>query len=365
MRSKLHRRWITLLVFILAGKANLNSYLPYHDIQSYPRMATAYPEFAGDVASPFAYRLLGPSLVGLFFENIDMGFQILNTVGLLAVILSVYRLLIEYNISPVISFYITLFFLCNRYALPYYAFEFYRFADVLSLLSLIWGLIFLNRRKLIAICIAVFVGMLARESALLILPVVLVYLYHYNNKQECLKFALCSVFLLILFFGFRSLIPATEGPTLVQSFQTYWSKIFSPGSLIKKLFIAYNPMFLLPVVYWRKFKVFNQSHLHFFVFLIVTFLSTLFGGDTERLMLPYFPVYYLFIATIFEDLKRSGGLDHALLIGISVLCWLSNLYHLWGLVRLPGAHYSMTVTFAGSLIVFYLVKRYQNRAEHA
>ncbi|MDA3875409.1 MAG: hypothetical protein PF795_15790, partial [Kiritimatiellae bacterium] len=51
------------------------------DLAAYMRMAEAAPGVAGDVAKPFAFRILGPWLAGIVPGSIPGGFRVLSLVA--------------------------------------------------------------------------------------------------------------------------------------------------------------------------------------------------------------------------------------------------------------------------------------------
>jgi len=345
---------ICLLQILYAGKVDVNNYPPEHDIQSYRRLALASPQIDYSVGRPFIYRFFTPWLVGFLFQNVDNGFLILNTLFLIVYVIIIYFFLLEYKVSPFISFYLTIAFIFNRYFISYYAFEFYRLPDLISNSFLLLSIIFLKKQKYFILLILSIIGVLSRETALLIIPTGLAYIYFNGTRKHLILFVSYSIIIAFFYIIPRLTIYTPEGHSLLQAIIAYWKKIITPQAVIKQLFITFNPLFLIPVIQLKEFVTFNKKRLYLFILLIFTLLSSIFGGDMERLMMPYVPIYYLFIATIFQKFYESGKINHIKMILFVIICWLSNLYHLWGLIRLPSRVHSMVLTLIGGISILLL-----------
>ena len=150
--------------------------------------------------------------------------------------------------------------------------------------------------------------------------------------------------------GFRIIWPVTNGESLTEAFSDHWNKIFMPLPLFKMFFLAFIPVSFIPVISYKNFYNFCRKNLYLSVLLPLTLISALFGQDNERLMLPFIPVYYLFIAELFNNLKEENRIrNHYFLIFI-FLAFFSSLYHLWGIFILPDRIWSLFSAVLGSLI---------------
>ena len=230
-------------------------------------MAIAFPSIDYSVGKPFAHRLLSPWLVGLVFNNADLGFSIFNDLFSILFIITLFYFLKQNNTSERIAFFVTAAFIFNRYFIPGFAYEPYRFADVLSNLMLLLSLIFIVKRKYLLVLILSFVGILTKENVIAIVPVGLVFILNDQNK-ELLKFIIISVILLAVFIAIRVVLPVEQGISLTQAFAENWIKLFTPEALIKQFFFAFNPLFLIPLFSYKQFFAFNKNNLHWFVFII-------------------------------------------------------------------------------------------------
>ena len=317
-------------------------------------MAIAFPSIDYSVGKPFAHRLLAPWIVGLFFNDVDLGFTLLNTLFSILFILVLFYFIQQNRISDRIAFFITIAFIFNRYFIPNFAYEPYRFADVLSNLMLLLALISLERKKYSFVFIISLVGILAKESALLIVPVGIAYLFWSNQKNRLLIFGFISFILVAIFILIRILISVDAGISLTQAFLENWTKIFSPEAITKQFFLAFNPFYLVPIFCYKEFIDFSKKNFQWFVLLIFVLISSLFGGDKERLMFPYIPIYYLFIALMFQRLEERRQIKLYVLISVLFLCWIVNLHHIWGIVKLPTREMSLAFAIIGGFIMLLI-----------
>lgn len=357
------RKYLYLLTFLcllqifLTGQADLSNYDPSHDVISYRKMAIAFPSIDYSVGKPFAHRLLAPWLVGFFFNDVDLGFTLFNTLFSTIFILTLFYFLQQNRISERIAFFITAVFIFNRYFIPGFAYEPYRFADVLSNLMLLLSLIFIVKRKYLLVLILSVVGILARENAIAIIPVGLAFILLNNQKKGLLKFVFVSATLIAVFITIRVLIPVEQGISLTQAFTENWTKIFSFEAIAKQFFLAFNPLFLIPFFSYKEFFAFNKNNHHWLVLLIFVIFASLFGGDKERLMFAYAPIYYLFMAVIFQKLEDALKIETTTFIAILVICWIANLHHIWGLIKLPSREISLAFAIAGGIIMLIIYLR--------
>jgi len=100
-----------------------------------------------------------------------------------------------------------------------------------------------------------------------------------------------------------------------------------------------------------------MNNLHFLV-LILTFLFSCFlAGDTERLVVPVFPVFFLLLGIIFE--KISFNELKARIIVLS-LCIMAIPHHIFFRFRLPTRNWKVALSMIALLTVtayFYKLKK--------
>ncbi len=345
---------ICLVQIFLSGQANLSNYDSNHDVISYRKIASAFPSVDYSIGKPFAYRLLAPWLVGILFNDVDFGFTFLNALTSVLFIMTLFYFFKQNKISGRIAFFITAAFIFNRYFIPNYAYEPYRFTDVLSNLFLLLNFIFLTEKKYEIVFLLSLLGVLTKEIALIIIPIGITFILLNDKKNKLLIFIFYSLIIITIFISIRIFIPAEQGITLSQAFSENWKKIFSPEAIVKQLFLAFNPMFLIPLFYYKEFWRFNKNNLQWFVLLISVLFASLFGGDKERLMLPNIPIYYLFIALAFQKLEDSRTIKFSVWIIILLIIWVTNLHHIWGLIKLPSREISLAFALAGGVITLFI-----------
>lgn len=352
---------ICLVQIFLAGKTNINSYPSNHDVNAYRNIALSFPNFDYTIIKPFFHRLFAPWLVGLLFNDVDQGFFVVNLIFSILFVLLLYYFFLVFGISRKISFIITIAFIFNRYFIPFFAFQPYRVLDLITATILLSSLLLLIKMRFTPIFIISIIGVLTKEIALLIIPVGFSYIYLNKSKQKnaYTLFSFYSLVLVSIFLAVRLLMPAPEGISLTTAFKENWSKIFSIEAITKQLFVAFNPLFLIPIYEFRKYILFNKRYPYFFVLLIFVLFTSLFGGDKERLMFSYAPIYYLYIATLLQEFNETNKIKISAIIIFLSIIWLSNLHHIWGLIQLPSREYSLIMALIGSILIlgiFYKIK---------
>jgi hypothetical protein len=135
-----------------------------------------------------------------------------------------------------------------------------------------------------------------------------------------------------------------------------WTKLFSPEVIAKQLFLSFNPLFLIPLLQYKELFGFFRKNLFWLIFLLSVLFSSLFGGDKERLMFPFIPIYYLFIGSLFQQLDNAKKIKTSMMVTFLFICMISNLHHMWGLIQLPSREVSLAFAIVGGIItlLFYL-----------
>jgi hypothetical protein len=354
---------ICILQIFLAGKVDINDYPPDHDINAYRNLALSFPNFDFTVAKPFFHRLFVPWVVGLLFNNVDQGFFVVNFIFSILFTVLLYYFFITFGISNKISFFIVITFIFNRYFIPFLAFQPYRVLDLITVTILVSSIILLVKKKFTAVFLISIIGVLTKEIALLIIPVGFAYIYLTEQKQKniLILFSIYSIILVSIYMAVRLIIPAPQGITVITAFKENWNKIISIEAITKQLFIAFNPLFLIPVFQFRKYLNFNKRYPYLLVLLVFVLITSCFGGDKERLMISYAPIYYLFIASLFQEINKVKPIKNSYLLLVLAVTWISNLHHIWGLVRLPSREYSLIFALVGSILVLLIFTRIKLR----
>ena len=278
--------------------------------------------------------------------------------------LALWDLLLVYGIKPEPALYAVAAFVLNRYYFSFIAYDFYQLNDTISISCLWLSISFLKRRQLYWVLPIAMFGILAREILLIWIPVALYILYNEKNEiKEWGWVGMISLLLIIVFIGMRLMIPAKGGIDIFQALTDDWNKIIDPWAIAKQLFVANTPLFLLPILFYKSLHSFIKEYPEILVLLVVTYLTTLFGHDYERLMAPAAPFIYLFTAELIQKIfandrlkKNPWGATFFLIVIVG------NFYHLWGIVILPDRFTTIIMTIItgismGALFLVTLKRR--------
>jgi len=200
---------------------------------------------------------------------------------------------------------------------------------------LLLALISLEKKRYAMLLILSLVGILAKESALLIIPVGMAYIFWNDQKNKLLMFALFSILLFAVFISIRIFIPIGQGISFTQAFLENWTKLFSFEAMAKQFFLAFNPFFLIPLFTYKDFFSFNKKNIHWFVLLV-------------------------FIAFMFQKLEERRQIKLYVLISVLFLCWIANLHHIWGIVKLPTREMSLAFALLGGFITLLIYLKLKN-----
>ena len=329
------------------------------DILQYSDMADKAPGLSSDTWEPYAYRILGPWLAGTFFHNADLGFYLINILFLIGMALALWDLLFVYGIKTNPAILIVISLMLNRYYFSFIAYDFYQLNDTISITCLWFSLSLLKRRNYLLILPIALAGMLAREILLIWIPVSFFILYKESSaKKDWVWTGFISFLLMAVFLGLKLGVTAKGGIGLVQAIADDWGKLFDPFAIAKQLFIANTPLFLLPVIFYKDLKVFIKERSELLILLGITYLTTLFGHDYERLMTPAAPFIYLFTAALIQKFFPE---DNSKFVKLGLIYFLvifvGNFYHLWGIIILPDRIFSLalaiTSAIAMGILFFY------------
>ncbi len=372
-----HRTNIILLsVFavisiFLSGRLDITN--PQYDLGDwfyYLSMAETAPVFNAEVISPFAYRIAGPWLAGTLFENVYIGFTVLNFISLFLIPVLIYFFLQEEGVSKITSLGLSIATIFNRYFFQFAAWNGFHVADTWAFVFIIIALILMKRRKILLLLLIMPIGMLFKEYLLLLIPMGYVYLLkNKSTNKNYMGFTIASVFSISIFILLRQFIPVSGGEGLYEQITTtFASEIIKPLSLPKRLIIAFVPFGLIPFIFFKSFAKFCRENLHYFIFFLSVIAISFIGVDGERLAVTALPVYLVFIGNLFDKLttKLYTTNKRNWLIQLVIISIISSVYHIWGILKLPNSMYSaiytMIILILMSVIFIYL--DYLNKKLH-
>jgi hypothetical protein len=311
------------------------------DLHEYRKMAAASPHVDAEVRQPFAYRILGPYLVGLVpLPNLTT-FYLFAIVASYAVVGLLYGFFSFAGLSPSMAAIATFLFTTNRYFFGLTIWDYFQLDDLLShlfLIALFWSML-ANRWGVFAIALCL--GALTRETGMLMIPVGLFYLLEKSKwHTQGLRFVLAVIPAIVAFLLVRMLVPTAGGETLLQALRANAAKMISLESLYRLLVNAFIPLTLLPLVFLDVTVQFFKDRKYAFVFVVLVLISTCFGNNLERLMAPTFIVFYWLIGTILQKYQWNW-ISLAMLI---VTCAVASLHHSIARYLLPNKEVTMILS---------------------
>ena len=327
------------------------------DLKQSRAVAAVSPEISNDIPRPFAYRLLGPYIVGLLPLPDDLGFYLLSVLSSVTLVTLLFFSLCHYGIKPSVALFTSVLFVMNRYMFGFTVWDYFQINDLLSLIYIVVLFRALHEFRWGVVTLTMLLGALTRETCLLMLPTAVVYLIGKGRlKSDWRSMVAAMLPAVALFFLLRLLIQPSEGPNLFKAFSTYITKLQSPDVWYRLLLNAFTPLTLVPIIYFKQTRRFFKEHRHMLWFVIFVYISSLFGSDTERLLAPAFIVFYMLIATIIQDnLWKSRGVLTVLLFS----AFLSSMHHLYAAYPLPGRDVTVAASVGSLLLVTLTVLAYK------
>ena len=307
-------------------------------VKYYGPMAEAAPGLDLGQPQPYVFRWLGPWLAGLLPLPVPTAFWAWAAVGSLALAALLAAVCRADGRSPEAAALAAVLLAMNPYLFGFNVFNMYQLSDLLAQLGLGLGLGLLWRRQYLALGAVLAVTVLAREPAILMVPVAAVWLWERGRLQtDGVRLALALVPVVVLFAAPRLVLAGQEGPHLVQTFVNASGKAAQPATWARLLVNAWVPVVALLVVWPRDTLAWARGHLHLVALFVLTLASAFFGGDQERLMQPAVWAVYPAVAAVLDRRwlpARSPGARVALaaLLAAGVL---ASLHHLTARFPLP------------------------------
>ncbi len=204
--------------------------------------------------------------------------------------------------APGIASLTTIFFALNKHLFGSSVWNFFQIKDTLSFVCIISFFIAMKRSAWKTLAICLFLGVLTAELPIILIPVLIIYLAEKRelkrNRQRALAVILPA---LLAFFALRALIPPVGGVNLFEAFLHYSKKIQYPMVWYGLFINPFIPLSFLPFIYWKYTINFFAGRLYALAYLLLVFLSTLFGSNNERLMSPTFVIYFLLMGKIIQE----------------------------------------------------------------
>ncbi len=322
------------------------------DLYHYRQIAQMAPSLPVGVQRPFAFRLLGPYLAGLLPWPDVTAFYWLTVATALVLAVATYGFLRSHAIRPGIAALTTFFFLSNRYLFGFNIWDYFQINDLLILLCLVGLFWALERQRYGVFAVVLAIAVLVRETALLPIPVALVYLWEQGRlRTDVVRLLVACLPGLALFGLVRTIIEPVGGLGLVAAGLRYAPKLAQLEPLFRLVINPFIPFVSLPLLFWRSSLAFFRRRRYLLVYLVLVFISTLFGSNNERLMAPAFLVFYLLMAVLIQHHLAERLWPTALLpVGAA----LTSLSHEWARFPLPDRRLTIGLSL-GALLVITLV----------
>ena len=355
-----------ILAMLLFGQLpNTVDYTTLRDSSWYLRTAEAAPNLDPGQRQPFAFRLLGPYLIGLLPIAAPLGFRIVTIILTFCLVFLSYYVLRYAGLSPLVSLVSVVLVLLNRYIFVWTFWGVFLVNDFLMLIFILVMFLAMWKNQWLVFSVALALGAMTREPTMVMVPVALFYIW--ERKELATRWrtvVLACLPGLLTILAIRLFVPISEGTPLTEALATYSRKLIEPRSLFRLLINTFLPFTLIPLVYFRTTIEFFKPRKYLLVFGFFVFCTTLFGSNQERLMIPTFIVFFLLLGTILESVYKKTVTFSVLIIA----GFLSSFHYNFGNWQLPGPDWTRALTLGSALLVtvyMIFVKRNQAQPQHS
>ena len=319
-------------------------------VKYYGPMAQAAPGLDLGQSQPYVFRWLGPWLAGLLPVPVPAAFWLWAAAGSLALAALVVAVCRADGRSAWAGALTAVLLAMNPYLFGFNVFNMYQLGDLIAQLGLGVGLLLLWQRRYWALGGVLAVTVLAREPAILMVPVAAVWLWETGRlRADGARLAVAVVPVVVLFAAPRLWLAETEGPHLVQTFLNASGKAAEAGTWLRLLVNAWVPVIALLAVWPRRTLDWARGHLHLVALFVLTLASAFFGGDQERLMQPAIWAVYPAVAAVLDARWRRQPVAVAVLLAAGVL---ASLHHITARFPLPDRR--LTAVLAAVSLVLAL-----------
>ncbi len=269
--------------------------------------------------APFVYRLAAPFLVSILPIKPLNGFLILNLVCALLSVLLLNYWLRKFLKWPWLSFALSVFFMVHWAGSLRFSFYYPASCDPMAILFVLLGLIMLKSIrdrfttiKVVGLCILVFLGAFVREFipiiALGILPMRVL---TYSNKsvfidRKTLKRNSIATLIAILSGALGILmthlltVPTESGYGFIHAVYR-WIHEKSIFQWITAYFYVFGVMWIFILLFYREaLKLLKKESYLIPILISGLILTYIGGGDTERFIFWFMPIFFLLIGFLIE-----------------------------------------------------------------
>lgn len=331
------------------------------DLHDYRFIAQAAPRLSPEASAPFAYRLLGPYVVGLLPIPDPLAFRIVTSIACLALVILLYRFLMDEGIESYFAAVAALLFACNRYFFGLMVWDPFQIDDVLAMVCMVVSLMLLARRHWIAFAVCFALGCLTREVVMILIPVSFVYLWERGTIRPEFKrwfAAICpaiTVFLVVRAsvyadgarMGITGILPYYE-----MKFGESAGHAFTLAAWLRRLIWCFMPFTFLPLVFLKTTLSFFSRHKYVLFYLALVIVTDFWGidqggGDAERQMAPAFLAFFWLIGVIAQNRLSRPRWVLPLILATG---FLGSLHHLQTVYPLPSKLATLVVTIVAATV---------------
>lgn len=327
------------------------------DLHEYRAIGIAAPAIDPFVPRPFIYRMLGPFIAGVIPLDIDIAFLLLNDLCSLILVVLMFRFIRHIGFDPRLAAAATLLYIFNKHFFGFTSWNYFHTNDVLMNIFIIWMFWSMLERRWLTFALAMALASVTRETFLIMIPTVLVYLRERREPEgEYARAALAMLPGIALFVVFRGLVRADSGPTLISAFILYSEKVTRAYGLYYLIVNPFVPLTMLPLIFAGVTVRFFRGRKYLLVYFVLVFFAALFGSNNERLLNPAFIVFYPLIAFILrERIARSRFLFWAILAG----GFLSSLHYIVARYTLPGRGWAILLSGGSAVALTIILAAYE------
>jgi hypothetical protein len=342
---------VTAVMVFLYGRINYtNAYFREWDLVAYRSMALASPGLDLNAPRPFAYRILGPFLLGLLGGHTDGGAYTVNIAFSIVFIVLSFRFFRFLGLRPAAACLAMLLYVFNKHLFGFTTWNYFHLDDVLLnifLIILFWSMM---RRRWAIFAAALALATMSREVALLMVPVAFLYLWEEKSMGGDGKRLVSAIVPAVAIFAVLHLtIHPAGGPSLHEALSVNWVKVIMPERLYHILVNPFVPASLVPLVFIEKTIRYFKGRLYLVLFYLLVLGTTLFGANNERLLNPAFIVFYPLVGFIAQESILPARSVVALLLAGGFL----SSFH-WLVARYPLPKSRTDILAGGSLIIITL-----------
>jgi hypothetical protein len=343
---------VTGVMLFLYGRIDFaNEAFREWDSRIYLRMAVASPHLDPAIPRPFAFRILGPYLVGLVPGPAENSFYAVNLLLSVLLVYLLYRFMRYLGLRPAFACIAACLYVLNKHLFGFTTWNCFHIDDVLAnvfLIVLFWSE--LESRWLVfgaVLCVSV----AARETTILMIPAgFLALLERRTLRRDAPAFLGAAAAGLAAFVAMRLFIHPATGVTMREALASHWTKITSLDRMYHVLVNPFVPLSFVPLVFPGRTLAFFRGRAHFLFFALLVAGTPLFGHNNERLLNPAAVVFYALIGFILRDCVWPARWP----IGVALAGGVLSSFH-WLVARypLPSRHAAIALS-GGSLIAVTL-----------